>query len=71
MSEQKKTRVGPLATIGNCATEIARVYRQMVSGKLDGKEGERRARVLTMLRQSLEVGSIEERLDRLEQEQKR
>lgn len=59
-------RIGPLQTAGNVATELGRVYRQMRRNELDKQDGERLARVLTMLRQALEVGEIEQRLADLE-----
>lgn len=66
MSQQSKVRIGPLQTVGNVATELGRVYRQMRRNELDKQDGERLARVLTMLRQTLEVGEIEQRLADLE-----
>lgn len=66
MRSPNKVRIGPLQTAGNVATELGRVYRQMRRNELDKQDGERLARVLTMLRQALEVGEIEQRLADLE-----
>lgn len=66
MNENAKIRIGRLDTVGGTATELGRVYREMRRGTLDKADGERLARVLTMLRGALEVGEIERRLDALE-----
>ena len=52
--------------MGYVATEIGRVYRHMRRGEITMADGERLARVLTMLRQGLEISDIEKRLEELE-----
>lgn len=70
MKDKSKVRIGPLDTVGHTATELARVYRHMRRGEIEGPEGERFARVLTMLRGALEVTEIEQRITALESTRK-
>lgn len=66
MGTRSKIRIGRLDTVGYVACEIARVYRAMRRGEIEMANGERLARVLTMLRQGLEISDIEKRLAELE-----
>ncbi len=59
-------RIGRLDTAGHVASELGRVYRHMRRGEIEPAEGERFARVLTMLRQALEMSEVEIRLQVLE-----
>jgi hypothetical protein len=64
----KKRVIAPLKTIGDVAHQLGRVYRQMLSGEIDNDTGRARAYVLTSLRQALEVGEIERRVNELKAE---
>lgn len=55
-----------LRSIGDVAKEMARVYREARAGELDTAKAARLTWCLTQLRACLEVGEIEDRLDRLE-----
>ena len=45
----------PLTTVGNVASEQARLYRMVANNKIDSGEGSRRTFMLTQLRASLEA----------------
>jgi hypothetical protein len=55
-----------LDTIGGVITEMGRVYRQMRRQQLDSLEGSRLVNALTALRQALEMGDLERRMEALE-----
>lgn len=66
MARNAKIRIGRLDYIGGVVKELGTVYRQMRREELDKSDGERLARVLTMIRSALEVSDIERRLAELE-----
>ena len=55
-----------LKTIDDVRVEMARVYRDMRSGKIDKSEGTKLAFVLAQLGRLIEVGELERRLALLE-----
>lgn len=57
----------PLRTAGDVQRELARLYRQMKSGQIAPSDGTKMAYVLNLLRQAIETGDIETRLNALEQ----
>ena len=67
MSERKrKVKIGPLITVGGCASEIAKVYRQARRDELDVEVASKLVYMLAQLRQALEISQLEERLLALE-----
>ena len=46
--------------------ELARVYRDMRSGRIDTSDGTKLAYVLDMIRKAIETGSLAERMEMLE-----
>lgn len=56
----------PLRTADDVARELARLYRQMKAGRIPTADGSRLAYVLHLLRQTIEVGSLEQRIEALE-----
>ncbi len=70
MNQKKKTatRVGPLKTAGQVATELARVYRACRRGDMDSQDGTRLSTILRELRASIETADVEKRLAVLEEE---
>ena len=61
-------RVGGLDTIGKVCTELGRLYRAARRSDLATGDAARLSAILTALRQGLEVGALEDRLKRLEEE---
>ena len=61
-------RVGSLRTIGQVCTELGRLYRAARRGDLGTDDAARLGHILNILRQGIEVGSLESRLQRLEEE---
>jgi hypothetical protein len=55
-----------LKTIDDVRVEMARVYRDMRSGKIDTQDGTRLAYVLAQIGKLIEAGDIEKRLEALE-----
>ena len=66
IASKRKPKVANLATVGQVATELGRVYRSMVRGEIDNETGRAREAVLTACRQALEVTDVERRLIDLE-----
>ncbi|HCN70863.1 MAG TPA: hypothetical protein DIS96_03780 [Pusillimonas sp.] len=56
----------PLNTANDVQRELARLYRQMKSGQIQTQDGSRLAYVLNLLRQSIETGDLEARIQALE-----
>lgn len=63
---RRAARVGPLLTVGDVCTELARLYRAARQGKVSPADASRLAFVLTALRQSLEVATLEQRVASME-----
>jgi hypothetical protein len=61
-----KLRIGPLTNVGKVASELGRLYRRVAVGRVSSIEGYRMAAILNVLRQCLESGMIEQRLEELE-----
>jgi hypothetical protein len=57
----------PLNTASDVQRELARLYRQMKAGQIPTQDGSRLAYVLNLLRQSIETGDLEARIQALEQ----
>ena len=55
-----------LRTIDDVRVEMARVYRDMRSGRMDTQDGTRLAYVLAQIGKLIEAGEIEKRLEALE-----
>jgi hypothetical protein len=55
-----------LTTIGEVTTEMGRIYRDARSGVMAWADAGTACRILSMLRQAMEVSSLERRLDELE-----
>ena len=55
-----------LKTIDDVRVEMARVYRDMRSGKIDTQDGTKLAYVLAQLGKLIEAGEIEKRLEAVE-----
>jgi len=55
-----------LKTIDDVRVEMARVYRDMRSGKIDTQDGTKLAYVLSQLGRLIEAGEIEKRLEAVE-----
>ncbi|MGL4961455.1 MAG: hypothetical protein ACRC67_09495 [Inquilinus sp.] len=66
MTRNAPPRIRRLTSVGAVAGELAHVYRMARRGELDVADASRLANILSLLRQALEVGRIEERLDQLE-----
>jgi hypothetical protein len=62
----KMPRVGGLKTIGQVATELAKLYRRTRRGEVDVADASKLASVLAILRQCLEAGDVEQRIRSLE-----
>lgn len=56
----------PLSNAHDVQRELARLYRQMKSGQIAPSDGTKLAYVLNLLRQAIETGDIETRLQALE-----
>lgn len=56
----------PLNTANDVQRELARLYRQMKAGQIPTQDGSRLAYVLNLLRQSIETGDLEARIQALE-----
>lgn len=56
----------PLRTANDVQRELARLYRQMKAGQIPTQDGSRLAYVLNLLRQSIETGDLEARIQALE-----
>lgn len=56
----------PLNTANDVQQELARLYRQMKAGQIPTQDGSRLAYVLNLLRQSIETGDLETRIQALE-----
>jgi hypothetical protein len=59
-------RVGHLRTIGAVASELGRLYRAVRRGQVSTIDGYRCAAILNVLRQTIESGEVEQRLEQLE-----
>ena len=55
-----------LKTIDDVRVEMARVYRDMRSGKIDTQDGTKLAYVLAQLGKLIEAGELEKRVEALE-----
>jgi hypothetical protein len=62
----KMPRVGGLKTIGQVATELAKLYRRTRRGEVDVADASKLASVLGILRTCLEAGDVETRIRTLE-----
>jgi hypothetical protein len=60
-------RVARLATVKECSKELARLYKAARRGTVDPAIAARLAYVMGVLINSLKVGDLEARLDRLEE----
>lgn len=56
----------PLRTAHDVRRELARLYRQMKAGVIPCADGTKMAYVLNMLRQAIETGDLEARIQALE-----
>ena len=61
-----KRRIGPLDTIGGVATEMRRVYRLAATYQIKTEEASRLIYMLTQMRATLEIATLEGRIDALE-----
>jgi len=61
-----KRRKPQLTDLGGVRVEMARIYREMESGKRDSQDGSRLVYVLTQITKVLELTEIERRLNVLE-----
>ena len=66
MTVKTKIRIGPLATTGNCKTEIARVIAQARRGDLDVNDATKFVYMMKVLVTVIETTDVERRLDALE-----
>lgn len=55
-----------LKTIDNCRLEMARIYREMKTGKRDMSDGARLVYVLTSIAKMIELSQFEARMDEVE-----
>jgi len=58
----------PLRTVDDVSRELARLYRQMKAGQIATADGTKLAYVLNLLRQAIETGQLEQRIEALEQQ---
>lgn len=56
----------PLRTADDVQRELARLYKQMKAGEIAPADGTKLAYVLNLLRQAIETGQLEARIDALE-----
>jgi hypothetical protein len=61
-----RPRIGKLDSIGGVAHELNKLYRRVALGHTDSAIGARMAGILGILRQTLEVGAMEQRLELIE-----
>jgi hypothetical protein len=61
-------RIGRLDSIGAVASELGRLYRHARRGHIGSMEAYRLAAILNVLRQCLEAGEMERRLEGLERQ---
>ena len=66
--KSSKPKVAALTSIGAICTEMGKVYKSCRHGNLDTIDAARLVAMLTQIRQAVEVGSFEQRLAALEQE---
>ena len=55
-----------LATIDDCRREMARVYREAKTAKLDMADASRLVYMLTSIAKMIEIGQLEQRITQLE-----
>ena len=55
-----------LATVDDCRREMARVYREAKTAKLDMADASRLVYMLTSLAKMIELGQLEQRITQLE-----
>jgi len=63
-------RVGRLDTLQAVRRELSRVYRDARTGKIDPQDGTRFAFILSSIAKLIESSDLEERIAKLEQQQK-
>ncbi len=61
------TQRSNLKTLDGVRNEMARTYRGMKAGELDGADGSRRAYVLSLLAKIIEAAELTRRIEALEQ----
>ena len=55
-----------LATVDDCRREMARVYREAKTAKLDMADASRLVYMLTSIAKMIEIGQLEQRITQLE-----
>jgi hypothetical protein len=63
---KRKVRIGRLATVGQVAGELGRLYRQARRGEVAVGEASRLATILAAMRQCLEASELERRIAEME-----
>ena len=63
---QKTPYVGKLNTVKACRIELANVYKDARSGKIEPSEGTRLAFILSQIAKLIETSDIESRLEEVE-----
>ncbi len=69
-NNKRRRRSARLDTVRGIIREMARTYREVANGDLKPNEGVQRTKILADIRGAVEVGMIEERLNRLEAQDK-
>ncbi len=64
---RRAVRVGKLATIADVAAEAARLYRGARQGRVPAADAAKFGFLLNVIRGCLEVASLEQRIERLEE----
>ena len=57
-----------LKHLGGVRVEMAKVYRAMKSGEIEGQEGSRRAYVLSLIGKIIEADELAQRIEALEEQ---
>ncbi len=68
MVAKRKPQIGKLDTVGRVSAELGKVYRAVRRGEIAEDSANLYARILHILRQSLEVSDLERRLEELEKQ---
>ena len=65
-ARKRAVRIGRLTNVREVAIELGRLYRQARRGEIPSGDASRMASILQVMRQCMETGAIEDKLDALE-----
>jgi hypothetical protein len=55
-------RIGDLSTLCGVSSEFGKLYKRVAHGHVSSQDGARQASILAVLRQTLETGTVEQRM---------